>query len=148
MDILKVDGVALPAPHSYTVTLNDLDSADTGRTEDGMLVRQRLRGGVAKISVQWKALSTADCAAILNATAPYSISLGRPARPRCMPARAPPSSAPPGKGRLSGKWGWSWWNFSKENWTFWRATKKGGILCIPYPRGTGRRWPGRCAPNG
>ena len=39
MDILKVDGVALPAPHSYTVTLNDLDSADTGRTEDGMLVR-------------------------------------------------------------------------------------------------------------
>lgn len=70
MDILKVDGVALPAPHSYTVTLNDLDSADTGRTEDGMLVRQRLRGGVAKISVQWKALSTADCAAILNATAP------------------------------------------------------------------------------
>ena len=60
MDILKVDGVALPAPHSYTVTLNDLDSADTGRTEDG----------VAKISVQWKALSTADCAAILNATAP------------------------------------------------------------------------------
>ena len=69
MDILKVDGVALPAPHSYTVTLNDLDSADTGRTEDGMLVRQRLRGGVAKISVQWKALSTADCAAILNATA-------------------------------------------------------------------------------
>lgn len=70
MEILKVDGTALPAPHSYTVSLNDLDSADTGRTEDGMLVRQRLRGGVAKISAQWQALSTEACAAILNATAP------------------------------------------------------------------------------
>lgn len=69
MEILKIGGVALPAPHSYKVSLSDLDSADTGRTEDGVLVRARVRGGVAKISAAWRALSTEQCAAILNATA-------------------------------------------------------------------------------
>ena len=32
MDILKIDGTALPAPHEYQVTLSDLDSEGTGRT--------------------------------------------------------------------------------------------------------------------
>lgn len=75
MDILTIDGAALPAPHEYQVTLSDLDSEGTGRTEDGVLVRERVRGGVAKISVQWYALSTEDCARILNATAPDSFSV-------------------------------------------------------------------------
>ena len=35
MDILLIDGVALPAPNEYKVQLSDLDSSDTGRTEDG-----------------------------------------------------------------------------------------------------------------
>ena len=70
MDILTIDGVALPAPNSYKVQLSDLDSEGTGRTEDGVLVRERGRGGVAKISAGWAALSTADCAKILQATAP------------------------------------------------------------------------------
>ena len=70
MDILKIDGAALPAPHEYRVSLSDLDSADTGRTEDGVLVRARVRGGVAKITARWLALSTDQCAAILNAAAP------------------------------------------------------------------------------
>ena len=70
MNILTIDGTPLPAPHEYKVTLSDLDSADTGRTEDGVLIRERVRGGIAKISASWQALSTEDCAAILNATAP------------------------------------------------------------------------------
>ena len=61
---LKIDGAALPAPHEYRVSLSDLDSADTGRTEDGVLVRARVRGGVAKITARWLALSTDQCAAI------------------------------------------------------------------------------------
>ena len=69
MDILKINGTALPAPNSYRVQLSDLDSEDTGRTEDGHLVRQRVRAGVAKLSVSWAALSTEQCALILNATA-------------------------------------------------------------------------------
>ena len=69
MTILKIGGAEMPAPHSYKVSLSDLDSADTGRTEYGVLVRARVRGGVAKISAAWQALSTDQCAAILNATA-------------------------------------------------------------------------------
>ena len=75
MDILKIDGTALPTPHEYQVTLSDLDSEGTGRTEDGVLVRERVRGGVAKISVRWYALSTEECAVVLNATAPDSFSV-------------------------------------------------------------------------
>ena len=66
MDILVIDGVALPTPNEYKVQLSDLDSSGTGRTEDGILVRERVRGGVAK-------MSTADCARVLNATAPDSM---------------------------------------------------------------------------
>ena len=73
MGILTIDGTALPAPGAYKVQLSDLDSSGTGRTEDGVLVRERVRGGVAKISVSWEALTTAQCAAVLNATAPDSM---------------------------------------------------------------------------
>ena len=84
MEILNIDGTALPAPSAYKVQLSDLDSSGTGRTEDGVLVRERVRGGVAKISAGWAALSTADCARVLNATAPDSMTVqyffgGRPA---------------------------------------------------------------------
>ena len=67
MKILNIDGTALPAPSAYKVQLSDLDSSGTGRTEDGVLVRERVRGGVA--------LSTADCAKVLNATAPDSMTV-------------------------------------------------------------------------
>ena len=73
MEILTIDGTALPAPGAYKVQLSDLDRSGTGRTEDGVLVRERVRGGVAKISVSWEALTTAQCAAVLNATAPDSM---------------------------------------------------------------------------
>ena len=72
MDILLIDGVALPAPNEYKVQLSDLDSSDTGRTEDGVMLRNRVREGIAKISASWAALSTADCARILNAVTPDS----------------------------------------------------------------------------
>lgn len=75
MEILNIDGTALPAPSAYKVQLSDLDSSGTGRTEDGVLVRERVRGGVAKISAGWAALSTADCAKVLNATAPDSMTV-------------------------------------------------------------------------
>jgi len=75
VEILNIDGTALPAPSAYKVQLSDLDSSGTGRTEDGVLVRERVRGGVAKISAGWAALSTADCAKVLNATAPDSMTV-------------------------------------------------------------------------
>lgn len=72
MDILTIGGVTLPAPNEYKVKLNDLDSSDTGRTEDGVMMRNRVWEGIAKISASWAAVSTADCAKILNAVKPDS----------------------------------------------------------------------------
>ena len=69
MDILTIGGVTLPAPNEYKVQLNDLDSSDT---EDGVMMRNRVREGIAKISASWAAVSTADCAKILNAVKPDS----------------------------------------------------------------------------
>ena len=66
MDILTIGGVTLPAPNEYKVKLNDLDSSDTGRTEDGVMMRNRVREGIAKISASWAAVSTADCDKILT----------------------------------------------------------------------------------
>ena len=71
-DILTIGGVTLPAPNEYKVQLNDLDSSDTGRTEDGVMMRNRVREGIAKISASWAAVSTADCARILHAVKPES----------------------------------------------------------------------------
>lgn len=74
-DVLTIDGVALPPPMTYSVEYNDLDSPDTGRTEDGMLHRVRVRHDVAKIKVAWKQLNTADADLILNAIAPSSFTV-------------------------------------------------------------------------
>ena len=72
MDILTIGGVTLPAPNEYKVQLNDLDSSDTGRTEDGVMMRNRVREGIAKISASLTAVSTVDCARILHAVKPES----------------------------------------------------------------------------
>ena len=76
MDILTIGGVAMPTPNEYKVQLSDLDSSDTGRTEDGVMMRNRVREGIAKISASWAALSTADCAKILTAVKPDSFEVG------------------------------------------------------------------------
>ena len=47
----------------------------SGLTAVWQSVRERVRGGVAKISAGWAALSTADCAKVLNATAPDSMTV-------------------------------------------------------------------------
>ena len=48
MEILNIDGTALPAPSAYKVQLSDLDSSGTGRTEDGVLVRERVRSQTSR----------------------------------------------------------------------------------------------------
>lgn len=74
-DILTIDGVVLPPPMTYSVEYNDLDSDDTGRSEDGLLHRKRVRHGVAKIKIGWEQLSTDNLNTILNAIAPDSFSV-------------------------------------------------------------------------
>ena len=73
MTLLSIDGQAMPCPTEYKVQYSDLDSSDTGRTEDGVLLRSRVRAGIAKISLKWEDISTADCTTILTATTPDSM---------------------------------------------------------------------------
>lgn len=51
MALLKINGTELPAPTTYSVQYSDIDSSDTGRAENGVMLRNRIRAGVAKISV-------------------------------------------------------------------------------------------------
>jgi hypothetical protein len=54
MPMISVDGTNLPAPSDYQVSIQDVDSAETKRTETGILSRDRVRAGVYKIQVTWR----------------------------------------------------------------------------------------------
>ncbi len=53
MALITIGSTDMPAPTKYTVTLQDIDSANTARTETGVLIRDRVRAGVYKIEVTW-----------------------------------------------------------------------------------------------
>lgn len=54
MAMINIDGVDLPAPVEYSVSLQDIDSENTKRTETGVLQRDRVRAGVYKLQVTWR----------------------------------------------------------------------------------------------
>lgn len=53
MAIIRISGTDMPAPTKYGVTIQDIDSENTTRTETGELVRDRVRAGVYKLGVTW-----------------------------------------------------------------------------------------------
>lgn len=63
---LKVDGIALPIPSTYNFDIEDLSSAATGRTLDGIMHKDVV-STKAYIECSWKKLSWDDAATILNA---------------------------------------------------------------------------------
>jgi hypothetical protein len=52
--IITIGSTDMPEPATYGVTLQDIDSSNTGRTETGLLIRDRIRAGVYKIQVSWQ----------------------------------------------------------------------------------------------
>ena len=66
MGLLNINNVDMPKPTSYQVSVQDLDSAETVRSESGILHRDRIRAGVRKISVSWT-VKAADISKILKA---------------------------------------------------------------------------------
>ena len=66
MGLLNINNVDMPKPTSYQVGVQDLDSAETVRSESGILHRDRIRAGVRKISVSWT-VKAADISKILKA---------------------------------------------------------------------------------
>lgn len=72
LNIVSIDNTQLPTPTTYSVEYNDADSPDTGRSEDGMLHRVRVRQGLAKIKLEWRQIDTEKADLILNAIEPDS----------------------------------------------------------------------------
>lgn len=72
--MLYIDGVAMPCPTKYEPTFSDLDSDDTSRNENGILIRNRIRQGVLKIGVGY-IVSGATVATILSAIKPAKVSV-------------------------------------------------------------------------
>ncbi len=58
MALIQINGVDMPPPVEYSVSLQDIDSENTRRTETGVLQRDRVRAGVYKIEVKWLVTKT------------------------------------------------------------------------------------------
>lgn len=72
--ILSVDGVEIPTPSKYQQIVSDVSSADSGRTEDGKMWKEKV-GQLAKIELEWSYLTTAQVSAVLQAFDPEYITV-------------------------------------------------------------------------
>ena len=68
--LLKIDGFEMPTPSGITVTYQDLDSSDTGRNANGVMIRERIRTGVIKLTISWRVLYAEEMSRILTAVKP------------------------------------------------------------------------------
>ena len=66
---LVVDNVTMPCPSKFDWGLQDVSAADSGRTEDALMWKNRVAQKV-KINLEWLAVSDADAATILTAFNP------------------------------------------------------------------------------
>ncbi len=72
--IASVDGFAVKCPSDYKWELEDLSDADSGRTEDNVMHKNR-KGQLVKLTVEWRRVSLTDAAEILKAFQPEYITV-------------------------------------------------------------------------
>ncbi len=73
--LISVGGVTtLPCPGKFIVKLSDVSSSDAGRTQSGLMYKNRI-GQAVHIELAWNALSTADASRVLGAFNPEYISV-------------------------------------------------------------------------
>lgn len=77
MAMIKVDGVDMPCPSSFTWGLSDVSAAESGRTDDTVMHKNRV-GQKRTISLQWNAVDRATTAKILQAFNPEYIDVTYP----------------------------------------------------------------------
>ena len=82
MTFLTIDGNSnLKTPASLQVDLQDLQSSETGRTQNGNMYIDRVVGGAKakrKVSCTWKGLSQSEISALLQAMSKASFSIKYP----------------------------------------------------------------------
>lgn len=71
--LIKFGSFTPISPKSYGVQRSDLDSEDSGRSETGVMFRNRIRAGVYKIQVTWR-VNRSQLSAIATAISPDSFS--------------------------------------------------------------------------
>ena len=57
---LKINGVTAPTPDTGSFDEYDLDSAESGRPESGVLTRDRKRANLARYNLVWTDLTAAE----------------------------------------------------------------------------------------
>lgn len=72
MAMLVVDGVSIKEPSKFDWSLQDVSSADSGRTEDSKMHKLRVAQKV-KIALQWTMTTPTETAQILQAFQPEYI---------------------------------------------------------------------------
>ena len=77
MAMITVDGVEMPCPSTYTWGLSDVSAAESGRTEDTTMHKNR-KGQKRTISLGWNAIGWQKTSQILQAFNPESVSVRYP----------------------------------------------------------------------
>ena len=65
--LLMIDGVVMPTPSKFNITLNDLDTDQTGRSIDGNLHRDVIGTNFRTIDLEWKVMTRSDLKKLLDA---------------------------------------------------------------------------------
>ena len=75
--MLKVDGVEMPCPSSFTWGLNDISASESGRTDDMLMHKNRV-GQKRTLSVAWNGPAFSDASKIVQAVNPEYIEVTYP----------------------------------------------------------------------
>lgn len=70
MVLIEINGVSLPEVTSYRVTLSDADSPNSGRAENAVMTRDRVRANMTKIELGWKNMTTSEMKEIIDRVTP------------------------------------------------------------------------------
>lgn len=75
--MITVDGVAMPTPSAFTWGKSDISGADSGRTEDTLMHKNRV-GEKRKLHLEWQNTDPTTTSRILQAFQPEYISVRYP----------------------------------------------------------------------
>ena len=75
MNLIKFGSYSPPSPTKYSLTLQDIDSEDTGRGESGYMVRERIREGIYKLSLTFTNISSDDVVSIKSSISNSSVNV-------------------------------------------------------------------------
>lgn len=72
MAMIKIDGVEMPTPTTYSVPMSDMNSSDSAYSESGVRFRNRIRQGIVKLELAWR-VGGSDASKLLSAIEPSKV---------------------------------------------------------------------------